>query len=136
MLKTKNEILNDINTAIMASAIPASISGEVYKQIRPTDSEVEDCIFNLIQGISGKFLQSNALFVKIFYKDINDNNTFRENTKRGSEIERLLMDFSETLLNLKGYSFDVESREFQIEAVDETKEHFCILKINLRNTTK
>lgn len=130
-MKTKNEILTDIYKIIVASPIN-DLAGGIYKNTRPTVSVLEDCIISLISGVRGKFLQDAALYIKIFYNDIESRNTYSENELRGQAAEQLLINLSETLLNTKGYSFDVMSRETYTEKVldDDIKQHFAILKIN------
>lgn len=133
-MKTQNSILTDIWDIIKASPIDA-LNGGIYKVIRPTDSTFEDCIIHLINGITGKFLQDGALFVKIFYLDLNINNTYYEDTKRGGELEQLLIDLSQTLLSTNGYSFEVSSRETYTEAVQgDIWQHYAILKMNFKLT--
>lgn len=132
-MKTQNIILTDIWKIIKASPIN-NLNGEVYKKTRPTDSELEDCVISLIGGGNAKFLQSSALYVKIFYKDIFFNNSFFEDDQNGQVKEQLLYDLSETLLKTSGYSFDIESRETYTEAVREINQHYAILKMNFQLT--
>lgn len=133
-MKTQNEILTDFWHVIAASPIN-DLSGGIYKKIRPTDSELEDCVFHVISGTNAKFLQDGALYVKIFYKDINNNNTYSEDALNGQVKEQLLLDLSEAFLRMNDYSFYVQSRETYTEAVEEIHQHYAILKINFKTTT-
>lgn len=130
-MKTQNEILTDIYKIIKASPIN-DLVGVISKKTRKTNSVLEDTIISLISGARGKFIQDAALYVKIFYNDIKSNNTFYENEVRGQAIEQLLIDLSETLLNITGYSFLIQTRETSTEKVldDDINQHFAILKIN------
>ena len=130
-MKTKNAILTDIWQIISAGAIGA-LSGGVYKNTRPTDSELEDCVIRSVSGNTAKFLQNGALYVQIFYKDIFVNNINTEDTANGQTIEQLLIDLSEELLALSAYSFEIQSRETYTEAVQDVKilQHYAILKMN------
>ncbi len=132
-MKTSNAILSDIYTIVQASPINA-LSGGIYKKTRPTDSVLEDCIISLIAGSTAKFLQDGAIYVKLYYLDINQNNTYYEDATNGSVLEALLLDLSETLLSTPGYSFDVQSRETLIEAMVDIHQHFVTLKINFQLT--
>lgn len=128
-MKTINKILSDVYTIINASPI-AALNGGIYKKIRPTDSVLEDCIINVIPGTIRKFLQDGALYVKIYYVDILQNNTYFENTARGEQLEQLLLDLSEVLLKNHTYLFDVQSREIMNESITELHQHLVILKMN------
>ena len=134
-MKTQNEILTDIFLLINASPITA-LNGGVYKKTRPTNSELEDCVINVIPGTAAKFLQNGALYVKIFYKDIFANNTYYEDSVNAQSKELLLYNFSETLLRTVGYHFDIRSRELYSESVSEIYQHYVILKINFQITMK
>jgi len=133
-MKTQNETLTDIFQIISTSPVSSEITGEAYKKVRPNDSELEDCVISLISGNNAKFLQDGAIYVKIFYKDIFDGNTYRENATRNQILEGLLWDLSEILLHLNDYSFEVQSREIYSENVAEIWQHFVILKMNFKLT--
>lgn len=131
-MKTQNDILTILYTVIQASPI-GSLTGGLYKRIRPTESKLEDCVIGLINGNNAKFIHDGAILVKIFYKDINENNTYFEDTKRGGELETLLYDLSvELLKNNLGISFDVQSRQLYSEKFEEQHEHYVILKMNFK----
>ncbi len=128
-MKTKNEILTDIVHVVEASPI-IDLAGDIYKNIRKTGSKLEDCVVSLISGSTAKFLQDGAIYIKIFYLDINEQNSYYEDTLNGQAKEQLLIDLSTTLLSMNGYSFEVQSRETYIEKVEEINQHFTILKMN------
>ena len=130
-MKTTNTILSDIYTIINASPIQA-LNGGIYKKIRPTDSQLEDCVISLISGTDSKFIQDGGLYIKIFYKDLFQANTYMEDALNGSAKELLLWNLSETLLNTEGYNFYPETRELYTEVVPEIHQHFAILKINFK----
>jgi len=128
---TTNEILTFLYSVIVASPINA-LGGGVYKKTRPTDSILEDCVISIIPGTSAKFVQDGAIYVKIFYLDINQDNTYYEDAATGQAMEILLRNLSESLLHLYNISFDVQSREIYTEAVPEIHQHYAILKINFK----
>jgi len=132
-MKTQNEILTDIYKIIKDSPIN-DLNGGIYKKTRKTASILEDCVISLISGVNGKFLQDAGLYVKIFYNDLEENNTFSEDDLKGQQMELLLFNLSETLLKTNGYSFDIQSRETYTEKVldDAIKQHYAILKINFK----
>ena len=132
-MKTSNEILTDIFKLIKSTPIDNLVGG-IYKKVRPTDSELEDCVISLVSGTNAKFLQDAALYVKLFFLDENQDDTYYENNIRGSFLEYLMWDLSIALLNLNGYSFDVMSREIYIEAVEDIHQRYVILKINFQIT--
>lgn len=131
-MRTTNEILTDIYRIIKDSPIDA-LNGGIYKQTRPTDSKLQDCVISLITGNTAKFLQGAGLYVKLFYPDINSNNTYSEDLVIGSQMQNLLFDLSNTLLKTPGYSFQIQTREIYSEAVEQINEHYAILKINFRS---
>ncbi len=137
MTITENEILTDIYNVIIASPING-LDGGVYKKTRPTDSELNDCVIGIIKGINGKFVQDGALYVKLFMPAIKLGTTFVEDTDKGQELERLLLDLSDTLLKMNGYTFYVQSRETYTEPIGEInahqviRQHFVILKMNFK----
>lgn len=128
-MKTINKILSDIYVIINASPI-AALNGGIYKKIRPTGSELEDCIINVIPGTVRKFSQNGALYLKIYYLDLYQNNTYFEDTARGEQLEQLLLDLSEILLKNNTYVFDVQSRQIDNESIVELHQHLVILKMN------
>jgi hypothetical protein len=131
-MKTQNDILTELYKAAKASPIDG-LTGGIYKRIRPTDSELEDCVLSTIGGVNGKFVQDGAILVKIFYKDKNVDNTYFEDTLRGGELEAMLLDFSTVLLKNNGFiSFDVRSRQTYTEKFLEKNEHYAILRMNFK----
>lgn len=134
-MKTTNQILSEIRTVVVNSPIN-DLSGEIYLKTRPTDSELEDCVISLISGTTAKFLTSAALYIKIFYKDIQQLNSWFEDMANGHTKEILLQNLSKVLLTTEGYSFDVQSREVYTEPVmdEQKKEHYAILKMNFQIT--
>lgn len=131
-MKTTNDILTVIYKIVKASLID-DLNGGVYKVTRPTDSKLQDCIISLISGQSEKFIQTGAVYVKIFFSDLFINNTHTQDFVTGSIMETLLYDLSLSLFKIKGYSFDIQSREIYSEALQETNEHYSILKINFKS---
>lgn len=132
MTKTQNEILTDIYQVVKNSPVDA-LNGQIYKKTRPSNSTLEDCVISLINGQTGKHVQDAALYIKIFYCDIRNNDTYSEDTLNGQTKERLLLDLSEKLLTMSGYSFYVETRETYTEAVEEIHQHYAILKMNFKS---
>jgi hypothetical protein len=137
MKKTNNEILTIVyNVVLNNSDIPEIISGNVFKTIRKTDSQNEDCVISTISGITAKFLQDGFISVKIFYDDIFKDNTYYENSLRGEILEKELIKLSELLLKNNELRFEVDSVETYTEKVIDTNQHFAILKINFKNLTQ
>lgn len=135
-MKTQNNILSDVAEVISTTPIN-DLNGEIYKKTRPTDSILNDCLITLIPGVNGKFIQTAALYVKIFYNDLHIKNSYMEDMKTGSAMESLLFDLSETFLKkFSGYSFQVQSRETYTEKVVELNQHYAILKINFKTLIK
>lgn len=134
-MKTQNEILTDIYKIIKDSPIN-DLNGGIYKRIRPTSSTLEDCVISLINGTAAKFLQDGNLIVKIFFDDINSNNSYFLNDLKSQAVETLLFNLSNTLLNTNGYSFEVQSREIYTEPIEDENihQHYSVLRINFKIT--
>lgn len=128
-MKTENEILTYIYDNAIVSPLQA-LSGGIYKKVRPTNSTAEDCLISLISGITGKHLQNGSLQIKIFYNQMFANNTQMEDTVRGQVLQKLLYDFSLTLLQQSTISFEEDTREIYSVEVPEIKQYFAILKMN------
>lgn len=130
-MKTSNDILGDVYELVKSSPIN-DLDGEIYRGVRKTDSEVNDCVISLISGSTAKFLQSGAIYVKIFVKDLFIQNSYYPDYGNLGIMESLLFDLSAELLSKEGYSFDIQSREIYSEPVQEVKEHYSILKLNFQ----
>lgn len=133
-MKTTNEILSDIWKVVSADSAIAGLSGGIYKKTRPTDSNLVDCVIHLIPGTAAKFLTDGAIYVKLFYKDINTNNSYFEDTAFGQVLEQMLIDLSGILLKTEGYAFEIQTREHYTEAVEDIHQHYAILKMNFQIT--
>lgn len=124
---TQNEILTEVY-----NRCTFDISGSVYKVIRPTDSETEDCVLNVLSGGVTKFEQDGQLSVKLYSFDLFINNSYYQDTSRTSEFESMLFDFSNELISDSFISFEVESREIYTEKLQDTNQHYTILKMNFK----
>jgi len=113
--------------------IQSEITGNVYKKVRPVSSQVEDCVISIINGFTAKFVQNGAVYIKIFYKDVLSENTYFEDTEKSAVFETILFNLSNKLLVQNFIVFDIKSREIYSEPVNETNEHYCILKLNFKN---
>lgn len=132
-MKTQNEILTDWYKIVKASPID-SLNGEIRKKDRKTDSDLEDCVISIISGTNAKFLQNGTLIIKIFYKDLEENNTYSEDNLNGQVKEKLLQHLSETLIYNSDYVFDIQSRETYTERIedDEIHQHYAVLRMNFK----
>lgn len=133
-MKTTNQILSDIYNVVKANLDIQALNGTVYKKTRITNSDLNDTVISLINGVSGKLLNDGAIYIKIFYNDLCINNSWIEDMSLGSQLEQILIAISETLLKLNGYSFNVQTREHYTDKVEleEVKQHYTILKMNFR----
>jgi len=130
-MTTTNNILTEVWNIVSSSPISA-LSGGIYKNTRPTDSALEDCIISMFPGVSGKFLCDGQISIKIFYKDLFSNNTYVEDSLKGQAMEGLLNDLSLILLTNNTIIFYVESREGYTAPVNEIHQHYAILKMKFK----
>lgn len=126
---TLNEILSDIYLHLSPAAF-AGISGKVYKNTRPTNSTLEDCVIRIMHGITGKQTQRHALTIQLFFKAHSASNTITPDTVREQALHKMLIDASISLNSLQGYMFSLDSREIYTEQVGSEPLFYAILRIN------
>lgn len=133
-MKTTNAILTDMCALLTASPIN-DLNGGIYKKVRPTGSVLNDCVIHIITGNGAKFVQSGAIYIKIYYNMLMKGNTYYEDSLKGQQLEQLLIDFSSVLLCSNTYFFDVSSREVYSEPMQGgINQYFVILKMNFKLT--
>lgn len=130
-MKTHNEILTAVYNLVKTTSIN-NLSGEIYKNTRPTDSKLDDCVISVKMGVSGKIIQDGLLTVSLFYLDILQGNSFTEDTLKSHSMELLLQSLSALLLKMNGYAFYPDTREIHVNAIPEIRQHYAILKINFK----
>lgn len=71
MKKTGGQVLNDVFALIRESGLADFVSGSLYKNSRPLDSQLEDIVVSFKVGLDGQF-QEGALTINIYVPDIDN----------------------------------------------------------------
>lgn len=96
----------------------AIIGGALYKDQRPTNSDKEDIVISVLDGLNGEF-QELILNVNIYVHDLDRDNDKVENAPRIRQLSKLAIDLLEEY-----YSDDCRLKiekqlVFKVEGVDE-----------------
>lgn len=87
MKKTGGQVLDDVFKLLKESGLADFVSGELYKNSRPLNSQLEDIVVSFKTGLDGE-IQEGAVTVNIWIPDI-DNGSGEKimNSARCTEIE-------------------------------------------------
>lgn len=129
-MKSDIEIKDILYQIIKGSSLELAITGELYKNQRPTDSDKEDIVISVLDGLVGQ-IQSSVINVNIYVRDVARGDDMIENEPRVRELSRLAIS---TLEDVSGgeYRFSIEKQQcLKVEGIQE----YCINnKINLQIT--
>lgn len=129
-MKSDIEIKDILYQIIKGSSLELAITGELYKNQRPTDSDKEDIVISVLDGLVGQ-IQSSVINVNIYVRDVARGDDMIENEPRIRELSRLAIS---TLEDVSGgeYRFSIEKQ--QCLKVEGIQEHCINNKINLQIT--
>lgn len=82
MIHTDIDIKDELYAWIKASALASAISGSVYKDLRPLNSEKEDITIAVLARDAGSQIQEATVNVNIYVPDIRRGKEAIEDTKR------------------------------------------------------
>lgn len=82
MIHTDIDIKDELYTWINASELAGMVSGKVYKDQRPLNSDKEDIIIAVIARDAGYQLQEATVNVNIYVPDVKRGKEFIENSAR------------------------------------------------------
>lgn len=87
MKKTGGQVLNDVFKLLQESGLADFVSGSLYKNSRPFNSQLEDIVVSFKTGLDGQF-QDGALTVNIYVPDIDNGSGVKVmDSGRCTEIE-------------------------------------------------
>lgn len=87
MKKTGGQVLDDVYRLLKESGITGFVSGSLYKNSRPFDSQLEDIVVSFKTGLDGQF-QDGAVTINIYVPDIDNGSGCKViNSARCTEIE-------------------------------------------------
>lgn len=127
VMKTDNEIKNDVYQMLLQSPIAKAVTGELRKIERKPTSTKEDIIISVLANDSPLQLQEAFVNVNIYVKDIQEKAGKElhqvENTARTEELARIIADMFHTAYIGESYRITIASQ--RVMAVVATAEH-CI----------
>lgn len=86
MIRTDIDIKDWVYSHIKYSALVSMLSGAVYKDQRPLNSEVEDITIAVLSRDAGSQIQTAIVNVNIYIPDISRDREYIENTTRLREV--------------------------------------------------
>lgn len=129
MIKTDIDIKDDIYGWLSGSALVGLISGKVYKDARPMNSDKEDIVISVLARDAGPQVQYATVNINIYVPDL------RRGQEAVEDIPRLrtLSTSAATLLeykNANGAVYELDSQE--ILAVNGTDWHVINNQMKIR----
>lgn len=120
-MKSDIEIKDILYKVIKGSVLEEAITlngGKLYKTQRPTNSNKEDIIISVLDGLNGQ-IQDAVINVNIYIQDVKRGNDIVENEPRIRELSRLAINLLE-VFNDGDYRFEIEKQRcFKVNGVDE-----------------
>lgn len=126
-MRTEGEILQLVYDIVKGSALYSFIhqhGGEVFKKRRPIHREGKmDVVIAVLAGTNGK-LQSFSVNVNVYYRDINSNGEFFEDTALSKEVQRQCADLFEHIDRNEYFISYAAGSVPKTFALEDTHEHF------------
>lgn len=133
MRKTGGAVVDNVYSFILQSEIPNFISGDVYKNKRPTNNKIEDCIIMFRTGLDNRVMdgntQSGALSINIYVPFIDNGTGIKiPNQSRITEIEMFVEPIFRSFLNAE-YLFTIGN---MIQHFDDNEIEQSFIYVDLR----
>lgn len=132
MILSDIDIKDAVYRLIAGSSLPNLISGKVYKDTRPANSELEDISISVLAGDAAQ-IQEFVLNVNLFVPDIDRGNEHVENTGRLRTLASECISLMEHKI-VDRFWFKLESQ--RIMAVEEADFHFINNRLSVRVCTE
>lgn len=117
-MKSDIEIKDILFGIINGSKLHNAVSGKLYKNKRPTNSDKEDIIISVLDGLNGQ-IQNSIINVNIYVQDITRDNDKIENEPRIRLLSKLAYELLEDYAE-GDYQFSIEKQKcFNVDGVDE-----------------
>jgi hypothetical protein len=137
MIKTGQQIEDDIYALLKNSDLAATVSGNVYKfGMRPYNSTSEDIIVKFITALTNE-IQTGTVVVNIYVPDIDayDNGSLIRNISRCKTIEQKSNEWVASLTADKTeYLFEL-SQAIYTEEEPELNQHFISIRLKFKVLT-
>lgn len=128
MKTTDIEIKDLIYQIIRYTELPGCISGKVYKDLRPVNSQVEDVLISVVAR-SATEIQSFTVNVNLYVPDIKREDAYIENTSRLRYLCRVCADIFENIVD-ENYILTLDEQECL--KVNDVNFHCISNKIKIR----
>lgn len=118
MIKTDIDIKDALWTWVSESGLAGMVSGEVYKDQRPLNSDKEDITIAVLARDAGSQIQEATVNINVYVPDVRRGKEAIEDTKRLRELSRAAADFFE--YHHFGYGiYELASQEiFKVNGAD------------------
>lgn len=127
MIRTDNDIKDDVYQVLLHSKLKSEVSGEIRKIQRSPASRKEDVIISILANDSPRQVQESFVNVNVYIRDLklkaNNEEYYVEDTKRTKELSRIVADVFDTAIIGESYRLTLDSQ--RVLAVETTHEH-CI----------
>lgn len=133
MKKTGGQVINDVFALLKESGLADFVSGSLYKNSRPLNSQLEDIVVSFKTGLDGQF-QDGAVTVNIWVPNI-DNGSGQKviNSARCTAIEAKANEVIPQYTSSE-YLFSLGNM-IQTFEEPEINQHFVNIDLRFRRTT-
>jgi hypothetical protein len=139
MIKTAEDIKQDIRNLLLNSELAQSINGGIYygygdDDDRPKDSTKEDIVIIFTEGTTGE-IQKGTITLVIYVPDIDmtGDGTMRPDGQRINELSRLAEDWRESLtVPRTSYCFPAQQPTILSMAEPNVDQHFISVKLKFK----
>ena len=107
-MKTDIDIKDDIYRFVKDSALHSTISGNIYKTVRPNNSALEDIVISVLAN-NNRQLQEAYVYVNIYVQDVFNGTYYEEDSKRLRTLCALAFDIL-NVGNCSTFRFSLEEQ--------------------------
>jgi hypothetical protein len=146
-MKSPFSVINALRNLVGVPVLKDEISGQIYKVSRPSKSQDEDVVINVL-AIDGKYLQSGYANVNIYVKDVQSGLVNTSRLEKLCEIAVELLDNKKAvdhdiLVQIDGEDhslfggasyvfFEIESPGVILKDQDQENTHFINIKLKFK----
>ena len=127
MIRTDNDIKDDVYQVLLHSELANEVSGEVRKIKRSPSSIKEDVVISILANDSPRQVQESFVNVNVYVRDLKLNSNkeeyYVEDTKRTKKLARVVADMFDKAIIGEAYRLTLECQ--RVLEIETTHEH-CI----------
>ena len=131
-MMTDMDIKDAVYSWLSESPLVGEVSGSLYKDQRPLNSEVEDVTIAVLSGTTGQ-TQETVVNVNVYVPDLRREREYVEDGVRLRVLERMCMDYME-YRKVHGAIFELERQE--VFSVDDAQLHVIGNRLRIRFNTE